>query len=219
MKDPSEGFDSLSNPKLYQNVVDEINSYYDILEKEGKLPFKTLAIDTISRLCEHLELLVMKLHHHTVLTISDWRTFLGNILGLLNGLLDLPCNVIVTCHSRTEVDEVSKEVRVVPGIAGQAAEKIGGFFQEVYFMVPKILGEEMKVDVMTRANSKYSLRTSLNDLSVVPADFQQILRGDFRGEKAKEVLKERQQMRNKPMQPGLGGTGNSGMIGGIGKIG
>ena len=209
MRDPGKGFDPTSDPRLYYSVTDEINSFYDILDKGGTLPFRTLVIDTISRLGEHLELLVMKLHHHDVLTISDWRTFLGNMLNLLNGLVDLPCNVVVTCHAKTEVDEITKAVRVLPGIAGQTAEKIGGFFQESYFLVPRLEGEEMKVDVLTRATSKYSLRTSLCDLSIVPADLTRIVQGDFRGENAKKILEER----NKLKEMKGGATGQSWALG------
>lgn len=199
-KNPSAGFDPSVDPKVYKQVVEELNTYIDMKERKVPFPFQTLVIDTGSRLGEHLEFLLKKLQAHDTMTISDWKMYINNWLELLNGLMSLSsykegeeewgcsCNIIMTSHESTFVDEITKEMRVLPAIPGQIGERIAGFFQESYYLVPKTEQNRMKVNVLTHADRKYSLTSQLTDIVEVPADFARILAGEFRGDKAEKYM-------------------------------
>lgn len=197
------GFDPQADPKVYQQVVNEINKYIDMKEQGIPLPFETLVIDTVSRLGEHLEVLTKKLQRHATMTITDWKTYMGNWLEFLNGLISLSsykpeedprcsCNIIVTSHETTYVDEITKEVRVLPAISGQTSERIAGFFQESYYLIPHIENNRMKVNVMVHADRKYRLTSQLSDFVIIPANFHRILDGEFSGECGKKWEEEQQ---------------------------
>lgn len=190
MKDISVGYDPTIRPRTYEEVIAAINGLYDILDRDGKLPFKTLVLDTISRLAEHMKTFIMYSHKHAVLGQHDWDTLLENYRRLMSGLMGLPCNIIVTSHDRIILDKEKRVISHNPALQGQFAEVFAGYFQEAYYMLPESVNGQMRVQCLTRATREYTVRSSLTELVKVPPDFQKIMRGDFRGEGLKKLLAE-----------------------------
>jgi len=188
---PGEGFVP-SHPNVWQDLIDTVESLHELYAREGKLPFRTLVLDTISRASEHLKEAILELLGYTAMTQRAWGDYYENRLRLIRDLTELPCNLVICCHDTIFQDDLTKEIVVQPAIPGKMATQIGGFLGEVYYMLPKIAKERMTVDVLTRSDSKYRLRSTMTDLVKVPADIERIVRGDFRGEKGKafaEMLK------------------------------
>lgn len=190
-----DGYDDSINPRVYNQVVETVNSLYDIADREGKLPFRTLVLDTMSRLSEHLQFYQLKLHKHAYMSQRDWGVFYINIAAFVNGLLGLPCNVIVCCHDTIWEDDATHEVNVSPAVPGKMSGQLAGFFAEVYYLLPKITAGKMSVDVLTHADRKYKVRSTMTDLIQVPADIGRIVRGDFRGQKAVLFQEEQKKLK------------------------
>lgn len=222
-KNPTSPPGSDFDPKVFQEIVDEINTFVEMKEKGEPFPFQTLVLDTISRAGEHLEALVKKLKGHTETTQGDWRDYLNIWIEVLSGLISLSstgpsddprcsCNIIVTTHDVIFQDELSKTVKILPALPGQIASRLGGFFQESYYLIPTIKDNRMSVDVLTHADSKYSLTSQLSDLVRIPADFRLILSGMFKGENAEKWMREKaQNTQNAGISRG-GGEGRSGRL-------
>lgn len=215
------------DPRVFNEVVNEINSFIEMKENGDPLPFQTLVLDTATRLGEHLEALIKKMKGHVEISQPDWRDYLNNWIEFITGLISLSsigngasenpqcsCNIIVNTHDAISQDDLTKTMKILPAIPGQIAGRLGGFFQESYYLVPTIKDNRMTVDVLTHADSKYSLTSQLSDLVRVPADFRLILSGMFKGANADKWMKENEQR----MGTSGGGSGGGGGDGRIGRI-
>src|SRR6266446_8107577 len=65
-KRPDEGLNPKMKPTLYQDVIDTVNDLSDIAERDGKLPFDTLVLDSWTHLMTHLKAKQMQLHKHAI---------------------------------------------------------------------------------------------------------------------------------------------------------
>jgi hypothetical protein len=188
-KDPTDGFDPRINPQGYPEFVATINGIGEEADANGgKLPFQTLVIDTFSRLIEHMKTYIIAQNKMLIPNQPIWDAYLTSCQNLINGIMGLPCNIIVTSHERL-IEGDTGQSRYVPAIQGQFADRFAGYFQECYYMIPYSKGGEMQVKCLTRATRTHSVRSSLTELKEVPADFRRILAGEFRGEKAAEYVR------------------------------
>lgn len=193
LKKLDEGFIPNMRPVVAEKVFDTINGLYDLADmNQGNLPFDNLVIDSISRYSEHLKTYVVWKHRHAHPNQHDWDAILENWRRLLNGLSGLPCNLVVTCHEKMEyIEGISGtvELKYVPAIQGQFGQNLGGYFQEVYYMRPeKAKGGKMIVRLLTRSDSQHAARSTLTEIVKVPANFEKILAGEYRGEKGDEYM-------------------------------
>lgn len=190
MDELAKGFDPTMQPVVTEEVFATISELAEMAERDGgKLPFATLVLDTVSRFSEHLKTYVVFKHGRAHPAMHDWDTILTNWQRLLNAIHSLPCNIVVTCHSRTWEHPKTHQIKQLPLFQGQFTDAIASYFQEAYYMEPKrVMGGGMTVMCATRSSSEFFARSTLTEIGEVPADFRRILAGEFRGERAKEYL-------------------------------
>ena len=204
--EPKKGYDVDARPMAYQKLLNTVNAYLDIVEKAEKrgidpqtvLPFKTIVLDSYTRLREHLRATIRKEQGHGIITMNDWGVVLDNDVAFIHGLLSLPVNCIVICHETPVYNKAGMLVKLTPAIQGQFKDTIASHFQEVFF-----LQAEANRDAATKnsiptvhwafgkPDAKLSCaRSSLTDFRRVPTDLGGIFAGKYRGEDGKRWFRE-----------------------------
>jgi hypothetical protein len=87
-----------------------------------------------------------------------WGVFATNVEEFRAGFLSLPGKRILILHTITREDELTHEVRTIPGIPGQSGEKIAKDFNEVYYFEGR--NTSGKYRVLTTASRRYVARTA-----------------------------------------------------------
>jgi cellulose biosynthesis protein BcsQ len=142
------------NPQGYLELVAMCNKLVD------KCPYDLVVLDTLSTVVEHLQRLIC--YHHQVSTFSLplWGVFATNLEELRAGLLGLPCQKIFICHTRTQENEDTNEVRILPSVPGQTGEKLIKDFNEAWYF----RGRDSATGpykLLTTATRRYTCRTTL----------------------------------------------------------
>jgi hypothetical protein len=142
------------DPRGYLELVDAINSTIANPNPAHKL----YVLDTMSTAVEHLMRLIC--HHHQVSSFTQqlWGVFASNIEEFRAGFLSLPGKRIMILHTITREDELTHEVRTIPGIPGQSGEKIAKDFNEAYYFEGR--NSAGKYRVLTTASRRYIARTT-----------------------------------------------------------
>lgn len=137
-RDVTMGTKILDRPKGYDRSVAVVNELLD-LAKKGTFPYDCVIIDSLTRLMDHLELLVLFQHDCTILNETLYGVVKTNIKSFVSGFLRLPCDRIMITHDKQrtkknkEGDIIEQTVR--PNITGAMSEEIMGYFSEGYYFL------------------------------------------------------------------------------------
>jgi len=155
-------------PMGYIKILEILNGFIDEdtdAFKENKR-FGTLAVDSLSRVVEHMKRLLIYLRGQGKFGIKkvdgdmnwpSWGSYLTNLEELFTNLCLFERDLIVIAHEKLETERVKmggEETTVVlghwPHVDGQMMKRLAGYFNEVYFM-----------DVQVRLNqpTQYRFRT------------------------------------------------------------
>ena len=160
-------------PEGYVQSVENINKAIEMTES-GKA--KTIVVDSLTRLFEHFQRLILNLNVSGFMTQNTWGVILTLGEELLQMLTSIEANVIITCHDRISRDELTGRVEYRPCLGGQIADKLGGYFEEMYVMQPRTRGDKIEYRVLTQAvGGMYTARTSRKLEMHEPSDFKVIL--------------------------------------------
>jgi hypothetical protein len=142
------------DPRGYLELVDAINETIAHPNPAHGL----YIVDSFSSAVEHLTRLIC--HHHQTSAFSQqlWGVFATNVEEFRAGFLSLPGKRILILHTITREDELTHEVRTIPGIPGQSGEKIAKDFNEVYYFEGR--NTSGKYRVLTTASRRYVARTA-----------------------------------------------------------
>jgi hypothetical protein len=113
----------------YQKAVKMIEYWANKLTKDD-----TLIIDSWTFMNEFVMKFVLKLANQGTPRIQDWGAAQGLLIGILDQINDLECNVIIIAHTQFVKDENSGFVSWLPDTIGKLATKMSVFFDEVYLM-------------------------------------------------------------------------------------
>lgn len=137
-KDVSMGSKILRKPMGYQKTADTLNELLK-LAKKNEFPYDCVVLDSLTRLMNHLEYLILFQHNVTILNETLYGVAKRNIQDLLFGFLRLPCDRIVITHDRdrTKRDREGNvlERTIRPNVTGSMAEEIMGYFSEGYYFL------------------------------------------------------------------------------------
>jgi len=166
-------------PQGYIKTVEEIEKIVNA--PADKRP-RTLVIDPLTRICEHLKRLICHVNNIPSMRPQDWGAYLHNLEELIGKVTMLTAwmNVVVIAHVTHEKDEASQSYRYIPHTQGQMENKLGSKFDEVYYMVVKETDAVKAIfsyQFMTRfAGNKYVARTSkgMNVPQYIPADLSDL---------------------------------------------
>lgn len=138
-------------------------------QKEGKMAYKTLVIDSLTTFSSAVL-------HHIVLTnpgikrvttrqgmqpgMQDFGILKREFARLIPGILTLPMNVVMLAHIKIDRDEMSGELIRGPHMDGSFAADLPIFFKEVY----RSYVENKKYLAQTQSDSRYNCRSQIKNL-------------------------------------------------------
>ena len=144
-KNPNKG--PQKEPQGYYEIVDMLNDILDGVEDYSR--YRTIVLDSLTRTVEHLKRLLIYHRAHGKLgkkkdEVDDmnwpsWGSYLSNLEELFNALLYIDDkDFICTVHlkhdiERNEITQSFIDKGYWPMVDGQMREKLGGYFNEVYF--------------------------------------------------------------------------------------
>lgn len=130
------------------------------LNQEGKLPFKTLVLDSITTFSTILLSSYPHLYPHIkradgLLSMQDYQILDNELTYIIRTILSFNCNVVVTGHLAVKTDENTGMVYKKPMIPGAFADKVSIYFEEVYLAKNNAKGEYI---LQTKSDMNTSLR-------------------------------------------------------------
>lgn len=138
-KNPYAGTKQATQPEGYLRTVKVVNELIALARtKDVQFPFDLIVLDTITTLVNHMEMLVLQQHNVSLIQETLYEVIKRNLKTFVDGLLRLPCDIIVIGHSkhvekRDRTTNAILEDRYVPLITGSYAGEIGKSFSEMYF--------------------------------------------------------------------------------------
>lgn len=159
---------------LATDPIDELMSIIDKelipQEKEGKLKYSTVVLDSIttfSALClEHIvktnpgiKRVICKQGQQP--GMQDYGILKREFQKLIPGLLSIPCNVIMLGHISMDKDEITGEIIRGPLMDGSFAKQLPIYFKEVW---RSFVNEKGQFRAQTRPDSKYDCRSQIAGL-------------------------------------------------------
>lgn len=142
-------------------------------ETPNRKIYKTIVIDTISRLAEHIERVTLYAQSSGVLSgWGDWQKYKSVLEEFLSKVVtSFKMNVIVNCHILEKVKKKTGTTEIKawePLIDGSMKFKIVGYFNEAYFLksVRPAGATSMIYKMQTRPTDKFPCRTNIKDLPV-----------------------------------------------------
>jgi cellulose biosynthesis protein BcsQ len=162
-----ERYDGKKNviPGTQGSIPKDPKGYLELVTMCNKLvehcKYDLVVLDTLSTVVEHLMRLIC--YHHQVSTFSLplWGVFASNLEELRAGILGLPCQKIVICHTRTVENEDTNEVRILPSVPGQTGEKLIKDFNEAWYFRGRDSATQ-PYKLLTSATRRYQCRTTLD---------------------------------------------------------
>lgn len=136
--------------------------------EEGKFPYKTLVIDSLTTASDRLMEYLMSQNPGIKRTVTkggqapalqDYGVFRIFMKQFISEVINFPCNVIFTAHIETVKDEDSGRVLNIPMLTGKLAKELPIYFEEVY--LAKVAGEgaQRKYMLQTQSDRKFNCRT------------------------------------------------------------
>jgi AAA domain len=116
-----------------------------LAQKPENFPYKTIVLDSITTFSMSLMAEVMRQNpgeaskrsrvaDTLVPHLKDYQIAISHIKNTISGLLNLPCNIVMTAHLQTDKDELTGEIMRQPLIFGKDLPGwLPMVFEEVYY--------------------------------------------------------------------------------------
>lgn len=166
------GSKPLRQPKGYLEICDIITNL-----EEGKIgtEAKTIVLDSLSAVASHLQRLILYTASVQQMRIQDWGTFSLNLEELITALLSLNKNIIVIAHESHLRDDVSGAVLAIkPLIEGRMKDRLGAYFEEVYFLSTISSKDGVEFRALTQNDSLRQCRSSRKLEKFIPTNFSHL---------------------------------------------
>lgn len=167
--------------KVYDTFVQRL-ARLEKLAQEGKFPFATVALDSMTTFSEAMMQMVMeenpgvkRPNKHT-LAMQDYLTFGSMFRPIVQRLLALPCNVVLVGHVKSEKDDQTGEVFQKPMLSGQLADRMPIIFEEVYYTYTEVKDGKVHYRALTRPQGRFTARTQIRGIpDSIPLDYRAIV--------------------------------------------
>lgn len=167
--------------KVYQKFIKWL-VWLENLGKEGKFPYSTIGLDSLTTFAESLVSHIMDsnpgVKRVDVLTPSmqDYLMLSTNFKPIIHRLLALPCNVVVIGHISQDKDEVTQEINYRPALPGKLPELLPILFGEVYRAFTEVVDGKVNYKAQCRPVGKYVARTEIQGMpNVIPLSYESIV--------------------------------------------
>lgn len=141
------------------------------LAVEGKFPYKTVCLDSITLFIEALMEDIMaenpgvKRVNAQTPSIQDYGMLAIQFREVMGRILALPANVIVTAHITSETNQETGRIVWKPMVSGKLADRLPQIFNEVYRPFVRNTKESgIQHLAQTRSDGEYVCRTEIPDL-------------------------------------------------------
>lgn len=162
-------------PTGYLEYCDQISDLEAYLTRGEPHPCQVLVTDSLTSLLEHLNRLISSQAKKDHWTYDEWAILLTNLEEYFYTMLNLTKlfkHVIVIAHEQTIVEEETGRVTdILPAVAGSMRNKIGKYFEEIYYTHVRATKDGAQYFVTTKPINKGIARTSRNLDTIVEADF------------------------------------------------
>lgn len=157
------------------------------LAAEGKFPYDTIVIDSLTTMSDEVMKYLMKLNPGVKRTVTkgaqapalqDYGLFRIFMKQMITSILSFPCNVIFTAHIERTKDEHTGRIIQTPMLTGKLSAELPIYFDEVYKTVIET-DKDGKTTYMaqTKADKQFSCRTQIPGLpALIPLDFAELLK-------------------------------------------
>lgn len=141
--------------------------------KSGELKYKTFVLDSLTTYAEAMMVEVMAQNPGikclgqgatTAPALQHYRLLNNHFKNVLNEILSLPCNVVITAHIKTDKDELTGEIVREPMLSGQLAARLPIMFEEVYRTYTDGSGTGIKYLAQTQSDRSYKCRSQISGL-------------------------------------------------------
>lgn len=122
----------------------------------------TVCIDSLTNFMERVLSAVSKAKNRTQgeLMQGDYRVVWIKVVEVINLLINLPCDTVLTAHLYGEPDDMGrKEFRI--NAPGKAAIALPTLFDEVYIQQAKAGSKEIEYSLQTKSDELYKARTRI----------------------------------------------------------
>ena len=154
--------------------------------EEGRVPgVETLAIDSLTALCDCIEADILRLNRRDFLLKSDqdWGMEISTIEQVMYRLntASKHYHVVVTAHEQLKEDAVRGETFVVPIVSGKKMPfALPKFFTEVYRIYTERTKEKLpEYKLLTCADRRYSAKTRLGGIEPIEVPNYGLLLGKY----------------------------------------
>lgn len=100
---------------------------------EGKCPYQTLAVDSLTTLTDVCQSYILKQNNRERMEIQDWGAFLQLMSTVFSQLTGWPILKVLTAHIRRMENDLTKLEEKLPLVPGQFAGRVPVYFDEVYY--------------------------------------------------------------------------------------
>lgn len=139
--------------------------------------FNTVCLDSLTTFSECVLNAVMyesgKLGQNP--SFVEWGEQMRRIKSVIDRLLVLPCNIVVTAHEQFEKDELSGKVWCLPLVTGKLATRISLYFDEVYHLQVEANKDSSSYTMLTRPDRYYTAKSRIGFKDAyVPTNYKSI---------------------------------------------
>jgi len=156
----SKGNVVFSYPKKQPEGYIEIAEYVNALsETEPKADI--IALDSFTRLCDHLKRFMLHLAKRSHFEYSDWDSWFIQLNEFTEVFLTLPyAHHIITYHDKLIRDELTGAIRMPVAVDGQYSDAVGRYFSEMYAFETDIKADKVEYKIRTAPDKKRAARSS-----------------------------------------------------------
>lgn len=116
-------------------------------------------IDSITEIQKACKDHIMEKNKKDSMEQRDWGALAMKIERMVRAFRDLPMHVTVTALEEFDTDQTTGEVRVLPMLQGSVQKSLPAFFDEVFYVFSKEVGEgedrRIRHHLLTRNSGKY----------------------------------------------------------------
>lgn len=123
--------------------------------------FATYAIDSLTLWFDALIRSILKRTGKAQLTQPEWGVVFATVKDYISRCTSYPVDFISSAHLLVNKDELTSKVTVRASLAGQSAEKLPIFFDEVYITQTQAVANGMKYRLLTRGDGFYDAKTRI----------------------------------------------------------
>ncbi len=155
------------------------------LAKEGKFPYKTVVLDSLTLYADRMLEKVMcdnpavKRYSPGVAVLQDYGILNPNFKQQLGRVLALPCNVVVCAHIKIDKDDLTGQLVRGPNLSPKLAAYLPILFYEVYHSYAEKKGDETLYFAQTKSDYQYQCRSQIRGLpSPIPLTYESLRKGE-----------------------------------------